>query len=165
MSRDILHPCLCLCVHAGTCAPLFLGCLPCGEVKQGCQRTSMEKDIAQTPSMFPPYIHHCPADSCAKPTESGRPQHMQACVHVTAVLNSSAGICFWTSPNNVNEGSEGGGIREWWRVIGHAVHKQRRGFDMAEWFNIFLWPHDIFVSLQVAVMRWRVLIELFMAIH
>lgn len=75
-----------------------------------CQQDFNEKDIAQTPSMFPPCIHHRPADSWPKRTPSWL-QHIQACARVTVLPNSSAGICFWTQSNNVNEGLYGG--RDW----------------------------------------------------
>lgn len=66
MSCDILHPCLCLYAahkHIAQCAPLFLGWLPCGGGQAALPKDFSEKDIAQTPSMFPPCIHHRLADS------------------------------------------------------------------------------------------------------
>lgn len=86
-----------------TWAPLFLGQLPYGEVKQGVKGLQCEGHSSNS-KYVPPFMHHDLADSWIKHARiASWPQWTQACPGVTGLPDSSAGICFWVQPNDVNE--------------------------------------------------------------
>lgn len=120
-----------LSLHTSTCAPfIFRGgrCLVARSSR--VPEDFNEKDIAQTPSMFPPCVHHRPADSWHGRTPPGWPQRR---IHPQA-------SAFEHNPTMLTRGSKGGGIRARRLVVGRPANRRDLKVERIWHVDICLWP-------------------------
>ena len=108
MRCDILHPCLCLYVHTCTCAPLFLGCLPGGRVKQGAK--GLRREGHSSNSKYVSTMHPSPSRRQLRHTHTTGVgcsvyRHVPVSLYSRIQLLASAFEC---SPTMLMRGYKGG---------------------------------------------------------
>lgn len=150
MSCDILHPCLCLYVHTSTCAPLFLGWVPCGEVKQGARglldegHSSNSKYVSNVhPSVSGWQLSQNTHHQVGHSTRRHVPESLYSQIHPQA-------SAFERGPTMLMRGSARGW--DWGMMAGDRPYSKQTGpkggggLDMSKRYSIFLWPPSIHLT-------------------